>query len=147
MATPLDQNIIEFIKKQQILSLATCSNNRPYSCNCFYAYDSKNNWLICTSEHETKHIQDLKLNNYVSGTIHRVKKLSGVVAGIQFIGSMREAKDEEFARAKKVFYSRYPHLVGNKAPLWIIDLTYIKFTHNKLLGFGKKLIWEKENTQ
>ena len=147
MTNNLDKNIIEFIKKQQVLSLSTAVDNRPYSCNCFYAYDSKNNWLICTSEHETKHIQDLKLNNYVSGTIYRVKKLSGVVAGIQLNGYMREAKDGEFQRAKKVFYSRYPHLVGNKAPLWIIDLTFIKFTHNKLLGFGKKLVWQKENTQ
>ena len=147
MQNNLDKNIIQFIKNQQVLSLSTCVNSRPHSCNCFYAYDSENNWLICTSEYETKHIQDLKLNNYVSGTIYRVKKFSGVVAGVQFNGYMREAKEQEFQRAKKVFYTRYPHLVGNKAPLWIIELTYIKFTHNKLLGFGKKLVWQKENTK
>ena len=147
MGENLDKNIIDFIKKEQILSLSTVTDNKPHSCNCFYAYDVENNWLICTSEYETKHIQDLKINNYVSGTIYRVKKIFGVVAGIQFNAYMREAKDEELKRAKKVFYGRYPHLRAHPAPLWIIDLTYIKFTHNKLLGFGKKLIWQKENSQ
>ena len=146
MSKQMNENIVKFIKKQQVLSLATCVDNMPHSCNCFYAYDSINNWLICISEHETKHIQDLKFNNKVSGTIYKVKKIFGIIAGVQFHGFMREAKEQEFERAKEVFYSRYPHLIGNKAPLWIIELSFVKFTHNKLLGFGKKLVWQKENS-
>jgi len=143
----IDKNIIEFIKSQHVLSLSTCINNKPHSCNCFYAYDEENNWFICTSEYETKHIQDLKTNNYVSGTIYLWKKTKGLTAGIQFNGYMREAKDDELQRAKKIFYKRYPFAKAKPAPLWIIDITYIKFTHNLLLGFGKKLIWEKTKNQ
>ncbi len=139
----LDKNIIQFIKSQQILSLSTAVNNRPHSCNCFYAYDEQRNQLICTSEHETKHIRDLSQNNHVSGTIYLVKKWRGIVAGIQFYATMYEATGEDLDRAKRLYYGRFPFAKAHPAPLWIIDINYIKFTHNKLLGFGKKLIWEK----
>ncbi len=139
----LGKNIIRFIKTQQILSLSTCVDGIPHSCNCFYAYDAKNNWLICTSEHETKHINDLKTNNKVSGTIYLFKKFRGIVAGIQFNGTMYQALDQKLKRAEKIYYKRFPFAKKHPAPLWIIDLEKIKFTHNKLLGFGKKLVWEK----
>ncbi len=140
----LDKNIIQFIKRQQILSLSTCTGGQPHACNCFYAYDSERNQLICTSEHETKHIQDLSQNSRVGGTVYLVKKWKGLVAGIQFYGTMYEAKGEDLERAKKIYYGRFPFAKAHPAPLWIIDLDYIKFTHNKLLGFGKKMIWEKQ---
>ncbi len=141
----MDKNIIQFIKTQQILSLSTCTNGQPHSCNCFYAYDSEKNWLICTSEYDTQHIKNLQNNNNVSGTIYMVKKLRNIVAGVQFKGIMFEAKDQNYDRVSKIFYKRYPFIEKGSAPLWIIELNYIKFTHNKLLGFGKKLIWQKEN--
>ncbi len=139
----LDKNIIQFIKRQQILSLSTCNKGVPHSCNCFYAYYPEKNWLICTSEYPTKHIQDLEENPNVSGTIYLVKKLRGIVAGIQFNGTMFEAKDENLDLAKSIYYKRFPFAKAHPAPLWIIEINKIKFTHNKLLGFGNKLVWEK----
>jgi uncharacterized protein YhbP (UPF0306 family) len=29
-------------------------------------------------------------------------------------------------------------------PVWIVEITYTKFTDNRL-GFGKKLVWEKDS--
>jgi len=33
-----------------------------------------------------------------------------------------------------------------KTNLWVVDLSFLKFTDNRL-GFGKKLIWGKEASE
>lgn len=138
----LEKRVVEFIKEHHVLTLSTAVENKPYSCNCFYAYHEDDNVLIFTSDIETKHIKDVKQNNYVSGSIVLETSVVGKIRGIQFNGLMYEAIDESYKKYNKTFLKQFPFAVLKNTALWYVDLSFIKMTDNRL-GFGKKLIWEK----
>ena len=138
----LEKRVIEFIKEHHVLTLSTAVENKPYSSNCFYAYHKKDNVLIFTSDEETKHIKDVKQNNYVSGSIVLETSVIGKIRGIQFNGLMYETKDKLHKEYNKTYLKRFPFAVLKNTALWYIDLDFIKMTDNRL-GFGKKIIWTK----
>ncbi len=140
----LDKLVIEFIKKHHVLTLATAVDNQPYCANCFYAYIEKENKLVFTSDAHTKHIQDVKKNSYVGGSIVLETSIIGKIQGIQFNGIMEEPSGEQLEVANKVYLNRFPFARLMETKLCTIDLTFIKMTDNRL-GFGKKIIWQKEN--
>lgn len=137
-----DKKIIGFIKEHHVLTLATSVNNIPYCANCFYSYAEEDNLLIFTSDNETKHIQDVKQNEYVGGSIVLETKIVGKIQGIQFNGKMFEPEGELKKKVSKKYMKKYPFAKLMKTQLWVIDIDFIKMTDNRL-GFGKKLIWEK----
>lgn len=138
----IDKRIVKFIKKHHVLTLSTSIENKPYSANCFYAYCEKENILIFTSEKETKHISDARKNNYVSGTIVLETKIIGKIQGIQFNGYIFESQEEKYKEHKNIYLKKFPFAIIKQTPLWYVELTFLKFTDNRL-GFGKKLIWNK----
>ena len=139
-----DKKIIEFIKKHHVLTLATSVNNIPYCANCFYVYLKDENMFVFTSDNDTKHVQDVLLNNYVGGSVVLETSIVGKIQGIQFNGKMYLPEGALKKKAKKIYMKRYPFAVLMKTQLWIVDLDFIKLTDNRL-GFGKKLIWHKED--
>jgi len=140
----LDNKIIDFIKEHHVLTLATSKNNVPYCSNCFYAYSQKDNILIFSSDITTKHIQDVLQNKQVAGSIVLETKTVGKIQGIQFQGIMREPKEkEEKNTINKIYLKQFPFAILKETTLWILELSFIKMTDNRL-GFGKKLIWKKE---
>jgi len=138
----IDIKFIKFIKKHHVLTLSTSVDNKPYSANCFYVYEEKENILIFTSEKNTKHIDDVMKNNYVSGTIVLETSIIGKIQGLQFNGYIFESKNENYKKHKNIYLKRFPFVILKDTPLWYIELTFMKLTDNRL-GFGKKLIWEK----
>jgi len=46
-------------------------------------------------------------------------------------------------KVKSVYIKKFPIAMLMDTHLWVVDLTYIKMTDNRL-GFGKKLIWKKD---
>ena len=47
----MDERFIKFIKKHHVLTLATVNGEgMPYVANCFYAYDTKRNLFVFTSD-------------------------------------------------------------------------------------------------
>ncbi|MCJ7765697.1 MAG: pyridoxamine 5'-phosphate oxidase family protein, partial [Thiovulaceae bacterium] len=58
-----------FLSKHHLLSLATAAESRPQSASLFYAYDTKHVAFIVASDEKTEHIQNVLLNNSVSGTV------------------------------------------------------------------------------
>ena len=141
----MDEKIIKFIKEHHVLTLSTAVNNKPYSCNCFYAYDETDNVLICTSNDETKHIKDVMQNNYISGSIVLETMTVGKIQGLQFNGYMYKAENDELKKYKKIYLKRFPFAVLKNTSLWFIKLSFCKYTDNRL-GFGKKIIWKNEKT-
>lgn len=139
----IDKKIVEFINKHHVLILATSNNNQPYCCNCFYTYLEDENVLIFTSDNETKHIQDVKEQNYVGGSIVLETNIIGKIQGIQFNGTISEPKNDLLKKAKKKFLKRFPYAALMDTTLWVVKLNFIKMTDNRL-GFGKKLIWKDE---
>lgn len=139
-----EKRIVDFIKKHHVLTLATSNNNNPYCCNCFYVYLKEENMLVFTSDKTTKHISDATKQNYVAGSIMLETNVVGKIQGIQFNGIIEEPKDELLKKVNKAYLKRFPYAVLMDTTMWVVKLSFIKMTDNRL-GFGKKLIWGSLN--
>jgi uncharacterized protein len=139
---PIDKKIIRFIKKHHVLTLATAINNEPWCCNCFYAYLEDENTLVFTSDDETRHIHEVKTNNFVAGSIVLETNVVGRIKGLQFQGMLVKAEGTRLKKAQTSYLMRFPYAVLMKTNLWCLDISLLKYTDNSL-GFGKKLIWKK----
>ena len=136
----IDQRITTFIRKHHVLTLATVGgDNLPYVANCFYAYDTLRNRIIFTSDLATRHAQEMTLNPRVALSIVRETRIVGCLEGIQIEGVAERGNDE----AKRLYIKRFPYAAVAPLTLWEVEPTRMKLTDNKL-GFGKKLIWQKE---
>jgi uncharacterized protein YhbP (UPF0306 family) len=139
-----EKRITDLIKKHHVLTLATSFENLPWCAHCFYTYLEEKNWLVFTSEAVTKHVTDALANPEVAGGIVLETMNVGKIRGIQLRGSMRQPGPEESNLVKSAYLKRFPFAVLlNISSLWILEITYIKMTDNRL-GFGTKAIWEKE---
>ncbi len=135
-----DNRITKFIKKHHVLTLSTSNNNMAYCANCFYVYHESENALIFTSDMQTKHAQDAIKQNIVAGSIVLETNIIGKIQGVQFQGQMIQPKEELHKIAKNEYLKRFPIAMLMKTNIWIVKLSFLKFTDNRL-GFGKKLIW------
>jgi uncharacterized protein YhbP (UPF0306 family) len=142
----VDKRIIEFINKHHVLTLSTSRNNIPYSANCFYVYFEEGNMLVFTTDHKTKHAQDAVENKIVSGSIVLETNVVGKIQGVQFQGRMYEPEEELLKKVKARYLKRFPVAMLMKTNLWVVELSFLKFTDNRL-GFGKKLNWGKEASE
>lgn len=138
-----DKKIVDFINKHHVLTLATSFEEEPWCANCFYVYMPKENSLVFTSDFGTKHIHQASHNIYVAGSIVLETSVIGKIQGIQFQGIISEPKGDFLEKVKNAYISRFPIAMLMDTHLWVVDLTYLKMTDNRL-GFGKKLIWEKD---
>lgn len=138
----LDKKIILFLKKHHVLTLATTMNNEPWCANCFYVYHEEENSLIFTSDDDTRHATEAIKNPMVAGSVVLETTVIGKIQGIQFQGILKKAKGESLKKAKQKYLHRFPIATLMNTNLWILELTLIKLTDNRL-GFGKKLIWKK----
>ena len=136
----IDPRITTFIRKHHVLTLATVGgDNLPYVANCFYAYDTLRNRIIFTSDLSTRHAQEMTLCPRVALSIVRETRIVGCLEGIQIEGVADRGNDE----AKRIYIKRFPYAAVAPLTLWEVEPTRMKLTDNKL-GFGKKLIWQKE---
>ncbi len=139
-----EKRIVDFIVKHHVLTLATSFNEEPWCANCFYVYLPEENSFVFTSDFNTKHIKQASHNIYVAGSVVLETSIIGKVQGIQFQGIISEPKGVFLEKARLEYLKRFPVAMLMDTHLWIVDLTYIKMTDNRL-GFGKKLIWEKDS--
>jgi uncharacterized protein len=135
-----EKRIVEFIKKHHVLTLATSNNNQPYCANCFYAYIEEKNAFVFTSDMDTKHIQDALQQNYVGGSVVLETSFVGKIQGIQFNGKLYRPENEILTIANNAYIKRFPFAALMNTSLWLLELSFIKMTDNRL-GFGKKIIW------
>ncbi|MDR0420314.1 MAG: pyridoxamine 5'-phosphate oxidase family protein, partial [Prevotellaceae bacterium] len=131
-----------FIKKHHVLTLATFDGNGIYCSNVFYAYDMENNAFVFYSDSKTKHFNDMKINKNVAASIVLETKIVGKIQGLQINGIAEQPSDETQKRCHKIYVKRFPYAIINKSDLWMLEMTFAKYTNN-ILGFGKKIIWEK----
>ena len=137
-----EKRIVDFIKKHHVLTLATKSENELWCANCFYVYDEEENSLIFTSDIDTRHVSEALKNNFVAGSIVLETSVIGKTQGIQFQGKFIKPEKEQLKTAKTHYLLRFPFATLMNTTLWVVELSHIKMTDNRL-GFGKKLIWEK----
>lgn len=140
--TEIDKRIIEFIGEHHVLTLATTVNNIPWCSSCFYVYLQEENMFVVTSDDKTRHVSEVRENPNTAANIVLETSAVGKIQGIQLSGKMYEPEGDLMKKAKKAYMKKYPFARLMDTQLWIIDVDYMKMTHNRL-GFGKKLIWEK----
>ena len=139
----LDKKIIRFIKEHHIFTLATSCNNKPYCCTCFYFYNEKENSFLFTSDLETRHIEEAMLQPFIAGAIALETTMVGKIRGVQFTGILKKVPEENMKNAKSLYIKRFPIASLSNLLIWNLEPDFIKFTDNQL-GFGKKMIWQKQ---
>jgi uncharacterized protein YhbP (UPF0306 family) len=138
----INDRIIRFFRKHHVLTVATSVDNEPWCANCFYVYLKNENSLVFTTDHETRHGKEFLTNKLVAGSVVLETLVIGKIRGIQFQGIVSEPEGELSETARKAYLKRFPVAMLMETHLWIVELTNIKMTDNRL-GFGKKLVWEK----
>ena len=136
----MDERFIKFIKKHHVLTLATVnSEGMPYVANCFYAFDTKRNLFVFTSDLATRHGAEMAANSSVALSVVLETRIVGRVQGLQVTGRAERGDDE----ARKCYIKRFPYAAAADLELWMVEPTMMKLTDNTL-GFGKKLLWQSE---
>jgi uncharacterized protein len=142
----IDKRIIKFFKKHHVLTIATSKGNEPWCASCFYVYLEDENSVVFTTDHETRHGQEFRKNPMVAGSVVLETLVIGKIRGIQFQGIVSEPQGEMLDKAKNAYLKRFPVAMLMETHLWIVELTHIKMTDNRL-GFGKKMIWDHETAR
>jgi uncharacterized protein len=138
----IDSRIIKFIRKHHVLTIATSVDKEPWCANCFYIYLEEENSFVFTTDYGTRHGREFLKNSLVAGSIVLETMVIGRIRGIQFQGIVSEPVGELHSRSKSAYLKRFPVATLMETRLWVVKVTYIKMTDNRL-GIGKKLIWEK----
>jgi uncharacterized protein YhbP (UPF0306 family) len=136
----IDGRMKKFFRKHHVLTIATTVNNEPWCANCFYVYLDEENLLVFTTDSDTRHGQDFVKNPLVAGSVVLETMILGKIRGIQFQGTISEPESSLLKKAKSTYLKRFPVAMLMDTHLWIVKLTFIKMTDNRL-GFGRKLIW------
>lgn len=136
----VDRQIIKFFMRHHVLTIATTVNNEPWCANCFYVYLEEENALVFTTDPETRHGKEFLKNRLVAGSVVLETLITGKIRGIQFQGIVSEPTGELSSKAKSAYLKRFPVAMLMDTHLWVVELSHIKMTDNRL-GFGKKLIW------
>jgi hypothetical protein len=136
----VDRRVVKFLKKHHVLTIATTVENEPWCANCFYVYLEEENALVFTTDSDTRHGREFAKNPLVAGSVVLETLIVGKIRGIQFQGIASEPEGEMLSKAKWAYLKKFPPAVLMNTHLWIVKLSLIKMTDNRL-GFGKKLIW------
>ena len=138
----IDSRIVRFFRRHHVLTIATTVSNEPWCANCFYAYLEEENSLVFTTDPDTRHGKEFLLNTLVAGSVVLETMVIGKIRGIQFQGTVSEPEGELIQKAKWAYLKKFPPAALMDTHLWVVKLTMIKMTDNRL-GFGKKLIWKE----
>lgn len=137
-----DEKIIEFLKENSVINIATSINNQPHCASCYYAFVEGDNYIAFKSDADSRHIDEAMQNNKVAGTILPDKIVKAKPKGIQFTGTFLKADSGIGKKAKEAYLRKYPLAGIFRGDIWMIELEHIKFTDNTLV-FGKKILWER----
>ena len=130
------------MKRHHVLTLATCRDNKPWCCQCFYVYIEKLCGLAFSSDTSTRHITEAMQQPHVAGSIVLETSIVGKLQGIQLEGKLVEADGNLLNDIKTAYIKRFPYTILMDTKLWFLELATMKMTDNRL-GFGKKLFWNR----
>ncbi|MFI5275374.1 MAG: pyridoxamine 5'-phosphate oxidase family protein [Candidatus Saccharimonadales bacterium] len=106
-AFDVEQTIREYVPQVIHLSLATCTDNKPWVCEVHYAYDNDLN-LYFVSGVNRRHSEEIRKNPHVSGNIVTQHFLNQKVRGVYFEGGAKQLEDiDEMQHAYETYTKRY----------------------------------------
>lgn len=121
------------------MTLATQGLDGLYCANAFYAFDSQSSALIFSTDVTTRHGANMVANSHVAASIVLETKVVGRIQGAQITGRVVEATPADLS----LYLSKFPYAAVMELTMWRLEIDYLKLTDNTL-GFGKKLIWNRE---
>jgi len=139
----MDKKIPEFIAEHHVLTITTVADNQPYTANCFFVYNQENVSFLFTSDPKTRHGSEMLANSKVAANIVLETKAVGKIQGLQITGEVKALTGADDRKAKLSYLKHYPYAILKLETMWELKVNFFKLTDNRL-GFGKKLIWERE---
>lgn len=140
----MNEPILKFMEKQTCATVCCVNEHKnPWCFSCYYAVDSKNELLLFKSSPGSFHVDILNNNPIVAGTILPDKLNKLIVKGLQFQGCILKKDDPLTQHAMQIYLKRHPIAVAVSGEIYCIRLDEVKFTDNAL-GFGKKILWKRE---
>jgi uncharacterized protein YhbP (UPF0306 family) len=110
MSEPLKQQILQYMKSRNTMTLATCRDNIPWAATVFYASDELR--LYFFSSRESRHCQNLAANPRVAVTIQEDYRDWRKIKGIQLEGVVREVESLiEKGKATAAYTRKYPAIM------------------------------------
>jgi len=117
-----DKRIIKFIQRHHVMTFATCCNNRPWCCQCFYVYVESLCGLVFGSDVTTRHITEALQQPYVAGSIVLETSVVGKIQGVQFEGKLVEAEGDLLKEINVAYMKRFPFALLMDTKLWFLEL-------------------------
>jgi uncharacterized protein len=110
MADNLKQQVVDYLKSHNTMTLATCVADLPWAATVFFANDDLK--LYFFSAPESRHCQNLAANQRVAVTIQEDYKDWRRIKGIQLEGRV-ELVDGVLKKAKAVaiYATKYPDVI------------------------------------
>ena len=110
MADELKQQIVDYLKSHNTMTLATCAGDAPWAATVFFASDDLR--LYFFSAPESRHCQNLAANGRVAVTVQEDYQDWRKIKGIQLEGRV-ELVDGMAAKAKAmaVYAFKYPEVI------------------------------------
>lgn len=110
MAEELKQQIVDYLKCHNTMTLATCAGDAPWAATVFFASDDLR--LYFFSAPESRHCQNLAANGRVAVTVQEDYQDWRKIKGIQLEGRA-ELVDGVVAKAKAmaVYAFKYPEVI------------------------------------
>lgn len=140
----MDKRVTDFIKEHHLATLTATDGNELWSWHAFYTFLEDEVLFVITSEEKTRHIQLFikGKNPIVSGAIGLETEVIGLIRGVQFNAVMEKIEDSLINRYRLSYLKRFPYAILKGGDLWVLKVSEMKFTDNRL-GFGKKILWNR----
>ena len=143
----MNENIVRFIQKQTCATLCCVDEQgKPWCFSCYYAFNSMEGLLYFKSSPASHHSSIMKKNLLIAGTILPDKLNKLLVKGIQFEGTVLDAKDPSMNKASGFYHNKFLLAQAMPGEISVIRIDHIKMT-DSTLGFGKKNSWSRLNEQ
>jgi uncharacterized protein YhbP (UPF0306 family) len=140
----MNKTIFQFIKEQTCAGICCVDEaGKPYCFTCFYACNAEKGLLYFKSSKESHHGVLLMKNPSVAGTILPDKLSTFLVKGLQFEGILLDGEHPMAKNASVFYHKAKPMALAVPGEVWTVQIDSIKMT-DSTLGFGKKIIWQRE---
>lgn len=130
----LKKLVLEYLKKNKHMSIATSFKNQPWASTVFFAYDKNLNIFFC-SRRDTRHCKNISKNHRVAVTINQDWGVPGFVKGVQLSGRAGSVKKRDLKTRSRLYRARYPWIKKfNDHCLYVIKPKELYFIDAKRFG-------------
>jgi len=127
--------VLDYLKRNKLMTLSTVSGNRPWSATVFFAYTPELR-ILFYSRPDTKHCRHILKNPYVSVVINQDHGTSGQVKGMQITGRAKRVSEKDFKKDYAEYRKRFSWAEDFKKDhrIYSITPTEIHYLDQKRFG-------------